>query len=168
MFIHESSYVETKNIGTGTNVWHFCHIMKNATIGENCNIGQNVFIAEDVVIGNNCKIQNNVSLYKGLIIEDWVFIGPSAVFTNIKNPRAEINRKDKYLKTIIKEGATIGANATIVCGVVIGEYSFIGAGSVVTKDIPPYTIWYGNPAEFKGEATKNLIEFGEKVENIGV
>jgi UDP-2-acetamido-3-amino-2,3-dideoxy-glucuronate N-acetyltransferase len=133
--------------------------MSKAIIGHSCNIGQNVFIADDVIIGNGCKIQNNVSLYSGIIIEDNVFIGPSAVFTNIKNPRAEINRKDKYLNTYIKEGVTIGANATIICGITLGMYSFIGAGAVITKDTPPYTIWYGNPAKFKGRVTKELFEF---------
>ena len=161
MFIHESSYVESKNIGKGTNIWHFCHIMRDVMIGKNCNIGQNVFIGDGVTIGDNCKIQNNVSLYTGMQVGNNVFVGPSAVFTNIKNPRAEISRKGKYLKTIIEDGVTIGANATVVCGVTIGEYSFIGAGSVVTKDIPPYTIWYGNPAKFKGNVTKDLNEFGE-------
>jgi UDP-2-acetamido-3-amino-2,3-dideoxy-glucuronate N-acetyltransferase len=132
--------------------------MPGAEIGKNCNIGQNVFIAEDVIVGNNCKIQNNISLYKGVTIEDDVFIGPSAVFTNIKNPRAFINRKNEYIKTHVKKGATIGANATIVCGVTIGEYSFIGAGSVITKDVPPYSIVYGAPGRVKGKVSKDLGE----------
>lgn len=158
-FYHESSYVESIDIGEGTKIWHFCHIMPDVKIGNFCNIGQNVFIADGVIIGNGCKIQNNVSLYSGIIIEDNVFIGPSAVFTNIKNPRAEINRKNKYLNTYIKEGVTIGANATIICGVTLGEYCFIGAGSVITKDIPPYTIWYGNPAKLIGNVSRNLDEY---------
>jgi len=159
--IHDSSYIDLgARIGDGTKIWHFCHVMGKAVIGENCNIGQNVFIADNVLIGNGCKIQNNVSLYTGTVIEDDVFIGPSAVFTNIRNPRAFVVRKDEYLKTIIKKGSTIGANSTIVCGITIGEYSLIGAGSVVTKDILPYTIWYGNPAKLQGNVTKNLDEYG--------
>jgi len=160
-YVHESSYVDFGAIiGDNTKIWHFCHIMSKAKIGENCNIGQNVFVADDVSVGNNCKIQNNVSLYTGVIIEDNVFIGPSVVFTNIRNPRSFINRKDEYMKTIIKVGSTIGANSTIVCGVSIGEYSFIGAGSVVTKTIPPYSFVYGNPAKIEGKISKDLMEKG--------
>jgi len=160
-YVHGSSYIdEGAQIGEGTKIWHFSHIMSKAVIGENCNIGQNVFIGDNVVIGNNCKIQNNVSLYEGLVVENNVFIGPSSVFTNVKNPRSFINRKDKFIPTIIHEGATIGANATIVCGVVIGNYSFVGAGAVVTKDVPPFTIVVGNPAVIKGPVTLDAEECG--------
>jgi len=147
-FVHSSSYVdEGAVIGEGTKIWHFSHIMSKAKIGKNCNIGQNVFIADDVILGDNCKVQNNVSIYKGIIIEDSVFIGPSVVFTNVKKPRSFVSRKGKYVKTIIKKGATLGANSTIICGVTIGKYAFVGAGSVVTKDVPENTIVYGNPAK---------------------
>jgi len=157
--IHASSYIDLgAQIGEGTKIWHFCHIMGKAVIGENCNIGQNVFVANNVIIGNNCKIQNNVSLYEGLILEDDVFIGPSAVFTNIKNPRSFINRRDQYTITLIKQGVTIGANATIVCGVEIGPYSLIGAGSVVTKNIPPYSKVVGNPGVVIGNVSKDAEE----------
>lgn len=142
-------------IGAGTKIWHFSHIMPNATIGDNCNIGQNVFIASDVLIGNNVKIQNNVSVYKGVICEDDVFLGPSMVFTNIINPRSAVVRKDKYMKTIVKKGASIGANATIVCGNEIGEYAMIGAGSVITKPVLPYALMVGNPAKQIGWVSKN-------------
>jgi len=156
--VHISSYIDLgAKIGDGTKIWHFCHVMGKAVIGENCNIGQNVFIADNVIIGNNCKIQNNVSLYEGLVIESDVFIGPSVVFTNIKNPRSFINRKDQYKWTVIHSGATIGANATILCGIVIGEYSLIGAGAVVTKDVPPFTKVFGNPAKIIGKVSKNLL-----------
>lgn len=146
-FVHESSYVdEPCEIGKKTKIWHFSHVMKNCKIGENCNIGQNVVISPDVVIGNNVKIQNNVSVYTGVICEDDVFLGPSCVFTNVINPRSFISRKDEYKKSIIKKGATIGANATIVCGHDLGKYSFVGAGSVVTKNVPDYALVVGNPA----------------------
>jgi len=159
-YVHPSSYIDMgANVGKGTKIWHFSHVMPKAIIGENCNIGQNVFIADNVVIGNNCKIQNNVSLYEGLVVENDVFIGPSAVFTNIKNPRSFVNRKDKYITTVIHEGATIGANATILCGIVIGEYSFVGAGAVVTKDVEPYTIVVGNPAVMKSSISKDAGEY---------
>ncbi len=157
--IHDSSYTDLgAQIGDGTKIWHFCHVMGKAVIGKNCNIGQNVFIANNVIIGNNCKIQNNVSLYEGLVIENDVFIGPSVVFTNIKNPRSFINRKDKYKPTVIHEGATIGANSTILCGIVIGEYALIGAGAVVTKDVPPFTKVVGNPAVIVGPVTLDAEE----------
>ena len=146
-FVHESSYIdEGCAIGAGTKIWHFLHIMSSAVIGENCNIGQNVFIDRNVHIGNRCKIQNNVSVYNGVQLEDDVFCGPSCVFTNVYNPRAVVERKNEFLKTLVKRGATIGANATIVCGVTLGEYCFIGAGSVVTKNVPPYACVVGNPA----------------------
>ncbi len=154
-FVHESSYVdEPCDIGEGTMIWHFCHVMKNAKIGKNCRIGQNVFIASDVAIGDNVKIQNNVSVYTGVTLEDDVFCGPSCVFTNVLTPRAAISRNapEFYRPTLVKRGATIGANATVVCGVTIGEYAFIGAGSVVTRDVPPYALVYGNPARVRGWA----------------
>jgi len=158
-YIHKSSFVDLGAVvGEGTKIWHFCHIMPKVEIGKNCNIGQNVFISRNVIVGDNCKIQNNVSLYEGLNIEDDVFIGPSVVFTNIKNPRAAISRKDKYSSTIIQKGATIGANSTILCGITIGEYSLIGAGSVVTKDVPPYTKVFGNPAVIIGPVSKDAEE----------
>lgn len=147
IFVHESSYVdEPCSIGKGTKIWHFCHIMKNSFIGEGCNIGQNVFVASGVRIGTNVKIQNNVSIYTGVILEDDVFCGPSMVFTNVINPRSAVIRKDEYKETLVKRGVSIGANATIVCGNTIGKYAFIGAGSVVTKDVPDYALMVGNPA----------------------
>ncbi len=146
-FVHESSYVdEGCQIGKGTKIWHFSHIMKGCTIGEDCNIGQNVVISPDVVLGRNCKIQNNVSVYTGVKGEDDVFLGPSMVFTNVINPRAAVSRKDEYRETIIERGASVGANATIVCGHRLGRYCLIGAGSVVTKDVPAYALMVGNPA----------------------
>src|SRR6266498_5057134 len=130
-FVHESSYIDDKvEIGAGTKIWHFCHVMPGARIGERCNIGQNVVVSPDVTIGNNVKIQNNVSLYTGVIVEDDVFLGPSMVFTNVINPRSHVSRKDEYKRTLVRKGASIGANATIVCGVTLGCYSFVGAGSV--------------------------------------
>ena len=150
-FIHESSYADDgAQIGSGTKIWHFSHIMPNAQIGQNCSIGQNVCIGSKAVLGNNVKVQNNVSIYDEVILEDDVFCGPSMVFTNVFNPRSHVVRKNEYRTTLVKKGATIGANATIVCGVTIGEYSFIGAGSVVTKDVPPNALVYGNPAVFHG------------------
>jgi len=150
-FVHESSYVdEGAEIGSGTKIWHFCHVMPRTQIGERCNIGQNVLVASDVTIGTNVKIQNNVSLYTGVIIEDDVFLGPSMVFTNVMNPRSHVNRKNEYLQTLVKRGASIGANATVVCGTTIGKYSFIGAGSVVTRDVPDHALVHGNPARVRG------------------
>jgi UDP-2-acetamido-3-amino-2,3-dideoxy-glucuronate N-acetyltransferase len=150
-FIHESSYIdEPCTIGDGTSIWHFSHIMKNCTIGANCNIGQNVVVSPDVVLGNNVKVQNNVSIYTGVTCEDDVFLGPSMVFTNVINPRSAVNRKSEYLKTTVKRGASIGANATIVCGHDIGKYAFIGAGAVITKDVPDYALMTGNPARQSG------------------
>lgn len=150
-FVHESSYIdEPCSIGKGTKIWHFSHVMQNSEIGEDCNIGQNVVISPGVKLGKRVKIQNNVSLYTGVICEDGVFLGPSCVFTNVHNPRAFIERKDEYRETLVKEGASIGANATIVCGNTIGKYAFIGAGAVVTKDVPDYAMVYGNPARVQG------------------
>ncbi|MGB3368836.1 MAG: acyltransferase [Acidaminobacteraceae bacterium] len=147
-FVHESSYVdEPCKIGSGTNIWHFSHIMKDVEIGNKCNIGQNVVISPNVILGNNVKIQNNVSVYTGVVCEDDVFLGPSCVFTNVINPRSHVNRKSEYKQTIIKKGASIGANATIVCGNDIGRYSFVGAGAVVTKNIFDFALVIGNPAK---------------------
>jgi UDP-2-acetamido-3-amino-2,3-dideoxy-glucuronate N-acetyltransferase len=150
-FVHQSSFMdEPCEIGEGTKIWHFCHIMTGAKIGRHCNIGQNVVISPEVTVGNNVKIQNNVSVYTGVILEDDVFCGPSMVFTNVINPRSHVSRKNEYKITLVKTGATIGANATIVCGITIGRYAFIGAGSVVTKDVPDYGLMVGNPARLKG------------------
>lgn len=146
-------------IGKGTKVWHFSHIMPNCTIGENCNIGQNVVISPEVIIGNNVKIQNNVSIYTGVTCEDDVFLGPSMVFTNVNNPRSAINRRDQYSKTVVKKGASIGANATIVCGHDIGRFAFIGAGAVVTKNVPDYALVVGNPAKQMGW----MSEYGHRL-----
>ena len=146
-FVHESSYIdEPCQIGAGTKIWHFCHLLKNCRIGQDCNIGQNVSIASDVVVGNNVKIQNNVSLYTGVELEDDVFCGPSMVFTNVINPRSHVNRKSEYRRTLVKRGASLGANSTIVCGTTIGEFAFVGAGAVVTKDVPAYALVVGIPA----------------------
>ena len=159
-FVHESSYVdEPCEIGKGTKIWHFSHIMTDCSIGENCNIGQNVVISPHVILGNNVKIQNNVSVYTGVECEEDVFLGPSMVFTNVINPRSGVNRRDAYMKTIVKKGASIGANATIVCGNAIGQYSFIGAGAVVTKEIPDYALVVGNPAKQVGW----ISEFGHRL-----
>lgn len=154
-FVHESSYIdEPSEIGAGTAIWHFCHILKDVKIGQGCKIGQNVVIGPRVEIGNNVKIQNNVSVYPGVTLEDDVFCGPSMVFTNVINPRSEVvrNSDEHFGKTLVKKGTTIGANATIVCGVTLGQYSFIGAGSVVTRNIPDYALVYGNPAKQHGWA----------------
>jgi UDP-2-acetamido-3-amino-2,3-dideoxy-glucuronate N-acetyltransferase len=146
-FAHETAVIDVGcTIGEGTKIWHFSHVMPNCTIGNNCNIGQNVVVSPEVILGHNVKIQNNVSLYTGVICEDDVFLGPSMVFTNVMNPRSAVNRRDQYAKTIVRKGASIGANATIVCGNDIGQYAFIGAGSVVTKEVPAYALVVGNPA----------------------
>jgi len=150
-FVHESSYVDDPcTIGEGTRIWHFSHIMRDSTIGRHCNIGQNVVISPGCVVGNNVKIQNNVSVYTGVVLEDDVFCGPSMVFTNVINPRSHVERKDEYRQTLVKRGATIGANATVVCGTTLGEYAFVGAGAVVTRDVPPYAVVYGVPAIIQG------------------
>src|SRR5213079_2654683 len=150
-FVHESSYVdEPCEIGEGTKIWHFSHVMSNSRIGRRCNIGQNVVISPQVTIGDNVKIQNNVSVYTGVILEDDVFCGPSMVFTNVVNPRSHVSRKDEYRRTLVRRGATIGANATVVCGHTIGHYAFVGAGAVVTKDVPDYALVVGNPARVTG------------------
>ena len=150
-YIHETAVVdEGVEIGEGSKIWHFCHIMRGCRIGRNCNIGQNVVVSPGVVLGNNVKVQNNVSVYTGVTCEDDVFLGPSCVFTNVVNPRSAIARKDQYKPTCVKKGATIGANATIVCGHVIGKYAMIGAGAVVTHDVPDYALMTGNPARQSG------------------
>jgi UDP-2-acetamido-3-amino-2,3-dideoxy-glucuronate N-acetyltransferase len=150
-FVHESSYVDQEvSIGRGTKIWHFCHIMSQSILGEHCSIGQNCVIGPSAILGNNVKVQNNVSVYEGVICEDDVFLGPSMVFTNVINPRSTVSRKHEFRRTLVKRGATIGANATLVCGVSIGAYAFIGAGAVVTQDVPDYALVYGNPARQHG------------------
>jgi UDP-2-acetamido-3-amino-2,3-dideoxy-glucuronate N-acetyltransferase len=150
-FAHESCYLDQPcEIGPGTRIWHFSHVMPHSRIGARCNIGQNVVISPHVTIGSNVKIQNNVSVYTGVVLEDDVFCGPSMVFTNVVNPRSHVSRKDEYRTTLVKRGASIGANATIVCGVTIGKYAFVGAGAVVTRDIPDFALAYGNPARVRG------------------
>ena len=159
-FVHESSYIdEPCIIGKGTKIWHFTHVMAGCTIGENCNIGQNVVISPQVILGNNVKIQNNVSVYTGVICEDDVFLGPSCVFTNVINPRIHVSRKDEYRTTRLKKGASVGANATVVCGHTIGRYALIGAGTVVTRDVPDYALMVGNPARQTGW----MCQCGEKL-----
>jgi UDP-2-acetamido-3-amino-2,3-dideoxy-glucuronate N-acetyltransferase len=158
-FVHTSSYIDKPcEIGGGTKIWHFCHIQKNAKIGKKCILGQNVNIANDAVIGNNVKIQNNVSVYKGVEIEDDVFLGPSCVFTNVTNPRSQVNRQSLYEKTLIRRGVTIGANATILCGITIGRYAFIGAGTVVTKDVPDYAMIIGTPGKRTGWMSRHGVK----------
>lgn len=160
-FAHESAIIdEGCQIGNGTKIWHFSHIMPNCEIGERCNIGQNVVVSPGVKLGNNVKIQNNVSIYTGVECEDDVFLGPSMVFTNVINPRSAVNRRDQYSRTVVKRGASIGANATIVCGHDIGEFAFIGAGAVVTKTVPAYALVVGNPARQMGW----MSEFGHRLE----
>jgi UDP-2-acetamido-3-amino-2,3-dideoxy-glucuronate N-acetyltransferase len=159
-FAHETAVIdEPCEIGEGTKIWHFTHIMKNCIIGNNCNIGQNVVVSPEVILGSNVKIQNNVSVYTGVICEDDVFLGPSMVFTNVTNPRSGVIRRGQYERTLVKKGASIGANATIVCGNDIGEYAFIGAGAVVTKEVKPYALLVGNPAKQIGW----MSEFGHRL-----
>jgi UDP-2-acetamido-3-amino-2,3-dideoxy-glucuronate N-acetyltransferase len=168
-FSHETAVIdEGCEIGEGTKIWHFSHIMTGCKIGKNCNLGQNVVVSPGVVLGNNVKVQNNVSVYTGVICEDDVFLGPSMVFTNITNPRSAVIRKDKYEKTLVKKGATIGANSTIVCGIEIGEYSFIGAGAVVIRDVPSYALVVGNPSKQIGWMSEygHRLEFDDKGEAI--
>lgn len=159
-YAHETAVIdEGAIIGKGTKIWHFSHIMTDCEIGENCNIGQNVVVSPGVKLGRNVKVQNNVSIYTGVICEDDVFLGPSMVFTNVVNPRSNVNRRGQYVQTIVKRGASIGANATIVCGHDIGEFAFIGAGAVVTKEVPPYALVVGNPAKHVGW----MSEFGHRL-----
>lgn len=175
-FVHESAYVDDgAQIGEGTKIWHFCHVMGKAKIGKNCSFGQNVLVSNNVVIGDGCKIQNNVSLYEGVVLEDYVFCGPSMVFTNIKTPRSEFprNTSNDYLTTLVKRGASIGANATIVCGITLHECAFVAAGAVVTKDVPAYGMVAGVPAKLIGwmSAYGDVLEFdteGYAVDSIGV
>jgi UDP-2-acetamido-3-amino-2,3-dideoxy-glucuronate N-acetyltransferase len=164
-FVHESSYIDDGcHIGTGTKVWHFSHVMSSARVGQRCNIGQNVVISPDVIIGDNVKIQNNVSVYTGVVLEDDVFCGPSMVFTNVVNPRSHVSRKDEYQRTLVRKGASLGANCTVVCGHTIGRYAFVGAGAVVTRDIPDYALVVGNPARIVGW----MCECGVKMASGGV
>lgn len=159
-YVHPSSVIdEGCRIGDGTRIWHFCHVMNGAVIGNDCSLGQNVMVAPNVVLGNNVKVQNNVSIYEGVTCEDDVFLGPSVVLTNVINPRSAISRKNEYKKTLIKRGASIGANASIICGNTIGEFAFIGAGAVVTKDVPAYALVTGNP----GIQTGWMSEYGQKL-----
>ncbi|MEE4176575.1 MAG: acyltransferase [Bacteroides sp.] len=159
-FHHETAVIDPGcKIGKGTKIWHFTHIMPDCELGEHCNLGQNVVISPGVVLGNNVKVQNNVSIYTGVICEDDVFLGPSMVFTNIVNPRSAVVRKDQYVKTLVRQGASIGANATVVCGIEIGEFAFIGAGAVVIRDVPAYALVVGNPARHIGW----MSEFGHRL-----
>ena len=160
-FAHDTAVIDAGcSIGIGTKIWHFSHIMSDCTIGEKCNIGQNVVVSPEVVLGHNVKVQNNVSIYSGVVCEDDVFLGPSMVFTNVLNPRSAVNRRGSYSKTVVKKGASIGANATIVCGHDIGQFAFIGAGAVVTKTVPPYALFVGNPARQIGW----MSEYGHRLE----
>lgn len=164
-FAHETAVIdEGCEIGKGTKIWHFSHIMNGCKLGENCNIGQNVVVSPGVVLGKNVKVQNNVSIYSGVICEDDVFLGPSMVFTNVTNPRSAVNRRGQYTKTVVKKGASIGANATIVCGHDIGEFAFVGAGAVITKEVPPYALVVGNPARQIGWMSEfgHRLDFNEK------
>jgi UDP-2-acetamido-3-amino-2,3-dideoxy-glucuronate N-acetyltransferase len=159
-FAHETAVIDDGcEIGEGTRIWHFSHIMSGARLGKNCNLGQNVLVSDDVILGNNVKVQNNISIYTGVICEDDVFLGPSMVFTNIVNPRSAVVRKGSYVKTLVGKGASIGANATIICGNTLGEFCFIGAGAVVTKDVPPYALVVGNP----GKQVGWMSEYGHRL-----
>tara|TARA_B110000503_G_scaffold139157_1_gene226915 strand:+ start:1859 stop:2434 length:576 start_codon:yes stop_codon:yes gene_type:complete len=159
-FAHETAVIDDGcTIGDGTKVWHFCHIMSNSVLGENCNVGQNCVISPEVILGKNVKVQNNVSIYTGVVCEDDVFLGPSMVFTNVMNPRSAIVRRDQYTKTVVRKGASIGANATIVCGNNLGKYCFIGAGAVITKEVKDYALMVGNPAKQIGW----ISEFGHRL-----
>ena len=180
-FAHETAVIDQGcQIGKGTRIWHFCHVMPGAKLGENCNLGQNVLVSSDVVLGNNVKVQNNVSIYTGVTCEDDVFLGPSMVFTNIVNPRSAVVRKEQYVRTLVGRGASIGANATILCGNTLGAFCFIGAGAVVTRNVPPYALVVGNPArqvgwmseyghrlEFNEQGRANCPESGEQYELSG-
>jgi len=168
-FAHETAVIDDNCIiGNGTKIWHFSHIMSGSIIGESCNIGQNVVISPAVKLGNNVKIQNNVSVYTGVICEDDVFLGPSMVFTNVINPRSHVNRKNEYAQTIVRKGASIGANATIVCGNEIGEYALIGAGSVITKPVKPFSLVVGNPAHQKGWVSENGLKLHFNSDHIAI
>lgn len=161
VYIHPSAVVDSPcSLGEGTHIWHFCHLMAGCVIGSNCQLGQNVMVAPGVVLGKGVKVQNNVSLYTGVVCEDDVFIGPSVVFTNVFNPRSAISRKDQYKPTVVRKGATIGANATVVCGIEIGHFAFVGAGAVVTREVKPYALVVGNPARQTGW----MSEYGHKLE----
>jgi UDP-2-acetamido-3-amino-2,3-dideoxy-glucuronate N-acetyltransferase len=168
-FVHETAVIdEGCEIGEGVKLWHFCHVMTGAKIGKDCTIGQNVFIASNVILGNNVKVQNNVSIYEGVICEEDVFLGPSMVFTNVINPRSAVNRKVQYKKTLVRKGATIGANATILCGNEVGQYAFVGAGAVVTKDVLPYALVIGSPAKQVGWVSEAGSRLAFNIEGIGI
>jgi UDP-2-acetamido-3-amino-2,3-dideoxy-glucuronate N-acetyltransferase len=165
VFVHESAYVDDgAQIGAGTKVWHFCHVLSGAVIGEQCSLGQNVVVMNGTRLGRNCKIQNNVSIYEGVELEDDVFCGPSMVFTNVINPRSHVSRRNEYKRTLVKRGAAIGANATIICGVTLGEFAFVGAGAVITKDVLPYALMAGVPARRIGW----MCQCGERLPDSGV
>lgn len=162
IFVHESAYVdEPCHIGPGTKIWHFCHVQEGAQIGTDCVLGQNVYVGSDVQMGNNVRVQNNVSIYTGCKIEDDVFLGPSCVLTNVTNPRSQVSRQHLYEKTLFRRGATVGANATIVCGITLGRYCFIGAGAVVTRDVPDYALMIGNPARHRGWMSRHGHQLAE-------
>jgi UDP-2-acetamido-3-amino-2,3-dideoxy-glucuronate N-acetyltransferase len=164
VFIHESAYVDDgATVGSGTKIWHFCHVMPGAVIGQRCSLGQNVVVMNGTRMGDNCKIQNNVSIYEGVELEADVFCGPSMVFTNVLNPRSHVSRKNEYRKTVVRRGSSIGANATIVCGATLGEYCFIGAGAVVTTDVPPFALMVGVPARRIGW----MCQCGERLPDVG-
>jgi UDP-2-acetamido-3-amino-2,3-dideoxy-glucuronate N-acetyltransferase len=163
-FIHETAVVDDgAHIGSGSKIWHFCHVSGTAHVGENCVLGQNVYLGNKTILGNNVKVQNNVSVFQGVICEDDVFLGPSMVFTNVINPRSAVNRKEEFKNTVVKKGATIGANATIVCGITLGEYCFIGAGAVVTKSVKPYALMVGIPARQKGWVSRSGAILGDNL-----